>query len=487
LGKYFSGELFLNPLTQRWQGPGGYRNVLQVGLPLVFSMISMTIMQFTDRIFLGNYSLDAIAASMPAGIASFLFFSFFMGVVEYVSVFVAQYTGAKAPWRVGAAVWQGLYFCFMAAFILASLGFAAEWIFSLAGHSAPVQELEIVYFRILCAGGGFALIATCFSTFYSGRGLTWPVAVINGIGALVNIPLDYALINGKWGLPEMGIAGAGWATVIGSWVSPLIFAVLYFSKPVAAEFGTLRHLRFDRDLFMRMIRFGLPSGIHWFLDVAAFTLFVLLVGRMGPIAHIASNIALSINLIAFMPMIGMGMAASILVGQYLGRSQPEYAERVGWLALKIGVGYIAFIGTTFLLFPAFYTNVFEGDAIGTVPFSELLKAVRILLVMLAIWGIADATAIILSGALKGAGDTHFVMYFQSVVAWGFLVAGQLVLVFVFKCNVYVSWAWTLLYIIILGAGFTLRFRSNRWKKIDLLDRRASVVDDGQSLGSRHEA
>lgn len=186
-----------------------------------------------------------------------------------------------------------------------------------------------------------------------------------------------------------------------------------------------------------------------------------------------------------MPMIGMGMAASILVGQYLGRNQPEYAERTGWLALKIGIGYIVFIGITFLLFPGFYANVFEGDAAGSVPFDELLTAVRILLVMLAIWGVADASALILSGALKGAGDTHFVMYFQSAVAWGFLVAGQLVLVLVLKTNIYISWAWTLLYIVILGVGFALRFRTGRWKSIDLLDRRPSVAGgEDQTLGTR---
>ena len=104
-------------MLERWYGPGGYRELLAVGLPLVFSMVSHTVMQFTDRIFLGNYSLDAIAASLPAGIAAFLFLSFFMGVVEYVGVFVAQYTGAAAPERVGAALWQGLYFCAGAAVV----------------------------------------------------------------------------------------------------------------------------------------------------------------------------------------------------------------------------------------------------------------------------------------------------------------------------------------------------------------------------------
>jgi MATE family multidrug resistance protein len=213
---------------------------------------------------------------------------------------------------------------------------------------------------------------------------------------------------------------------------------------------------------------------------------VLLVGRMGPVAHIASNIALSINLIAFMPMVGLGMGASILVGQYLGRNQPDHAERVGWLALKIGVGYMVAIGLTFLLFPEFYILVFEGNATDVASMAELSKAVRVLLAILAVWGIADATAIVLSGALKGAGDTHFVMYFQSIVAWGFLVLGQVLIVLVCKLNIYASWAWTLLYIGILGIGFLLRFRSGRWKAIDLLERRTpSVVDVG--TGAEHEA
>ena len=109
--------------------------------------------------------------------------------------------------------------------------------------------------------------------------------------------------------------------------------------------------------------------------------------------------------------------------------------------------------------------------------ADLLKTVRILLAMLAVWGVADASALIVSGALKGAGDTHFVMYFQSAAAWGFLVLGQLLIVFVFNGGVYVSWVWTLLYIVILGIGFVLRFRSGRWKSIDLLENRVPVAAD----------
>ena len=97
-------------MIERWLKPNGYRQVLAISLPLVASMGSITLMQFTDRVFLSNYSLDAIAAALPAGIASFTFISFFMGVAQYTNAFVAQYTGAQAFNRVGAAVWQGIYF-----------------------------------------------------------------------------------------------------------------------------------------------------------------------------------------------------------------------------------------------------------------------------------------------------------------------------------------------------------------------------------------
>ena len=459
---------------------GGWRELMQIAWPLIITSGTFAVLNFCDRLFLAKYSEDTFRASLPAGILFFTLVCGFMALAGFTNTFVAQMWGAGDKKGCARATAQGIIFSLLSIPLICALTPLGLWMLRISGHDPHILALEEQYLKILMWCGGGMTLSSALSSFFSGRGKTFVIMGCNIFANGLNILLNYLFVFGKWGFPEMGIAGAGWATVIGSWVSPLIFAVLYFSKTVRSEFHTLENLRFDFGLFRRMVRFGLPSGIHWFLDVAAFTVFVLLVGRLGPIAHIASNIALSINLIAFMPMIGMGTAASILVGQYLGRKEPGNAERIGWLALKIGMGYIAVIGITFVLFPGYYTNVFEGDAASaTVPFTELLRAVRILLVMLAVWGLADAASIILSGALKGAGDTHFVMYFQSIIAWGFLVVGQLLLVLVFEVNVYISWLWTLLYIIILGAGFTLRFRSNRWKNIDLLERRGSVA--------RHEA
>ncbi|MBU4190738.1 MAG: filamentous hemagglutinin family protein, partial [Proteobacteria bacterium] len=198
---------------KRWKAENGYRQAMVLGLPLVISMVSSSVMTFTDRIFLGGYSLDALAASLPASIAAFLFLSFFFGVVEYVGVFVSQYTGATRHERVGAALWQGLWFCVPSGLFLASLWFVAGPLFALAGHPPEVQELEVAYFRILTLGGGPFLVGVCLSCFFSGRGMTKPVMIVNTAATVLNIPLDYCLINGIGPFPELGIVGAGIATL----------------------------------------------------------------------------------------------------------------------------------------------------------------------------------------------------------------------------------------------------------------------------------
>ena len=466
---------------------GGWRELMKIAWPLIVNAGAFAVLHFCDRLFLSWHSEAEFRASLPGGILFFTLVCGFMALAGFTNTFVAQMWGAGDKKGCSRATAQGIIFAGISIPLILALMPVGLWFLRISGHGAEVLALEEEYFQILMWAGGGMVLNSALSSFFSGRGKTVPVMVCNISANLLNILLNYLFIFGKWGLPEMGIAGAGWATVVGAWVSPLLFALLYFSKKTRAEFHTVETLRYDRDLFRRMVRFGLPAGFHWFLDVAAFTAFVLLIGRMGVVAHISSNIALSINMIAFMPMTGIGMAASILVGQYLGRNDPANAARMGWLALRIGAVYISFIGATFFFFPEFYINVFEGDASGAVPFAELLATVRVLLIILALWGLADAASIICAGALKGAGDTHFVLYFQSAAAWLFLVPGQLVIVLVLKSSIFVSWTWTLLYVLILGTGFALRFRSNAWRNIDLLDRLPVSVDSGstEGLGTRH--
>ncbi len=176
-------------------------------------MGSITLMQFTDRIFLANYSVDAIAAALPAGIASFTCISFFLGIANYTNAFVAQYTGARALTKVGAALWQGIYFSLIAAILLASFYFISGRLFELIGHSPHIRSLEVTYFNILTLGAGLVVLGSAMACFYTGRGLTWTVMLVHMAGATINIPLDYCLFNGVGPFAYFGFTGAAFGTV----------------------------------------------------------------------------------------------------------------------------------------------------------------------------------------------------------------------------------------------------------------------------------
>ncbi|MEF2145917.1 MAG: MATE family efflux transporter [Desulfovibrionaceae bacterium] len=453
-----------------WKGPGSYGQVLSVGWPLVFSMISNTVMQFTDRIFLGNYSLEALAAVLPAGIASFLFMSFFMGVGEYVSVFVAQYTGAGRHERVGAALWQGIWFAIPSGLVLALLAFAGPMIFNVSGHPSEIRALEIVYFQILSCGAGLGVLGACLSSFYSGRGMTKAVMVVNMTGAALNIPLDYALINGWGPFPEMGIAGAGLATVTGSGVIVLLLSLLIFRRENEESFKVRSAWHFDFKLFRSLMRFGLPGGFQFFIDMFAVTFFVFMAGRLGTTELAATNIVISLDLVAFLPCVGFSIAASVLVGQSIGAGKPELGVLVTRRALHLAQIYMGTMCALFLLFPVPLLELFRTQGMSDADFAPILEMGRIMLRFVAAYSLLDAGMLVYSGALKGAGDSRYVMWTLAFSSVSFMVLPLWVLVNWLDASYVHLWMMLTLYACILCFVFRRRFQGGKWRSMSVIEK-----------------
>lgn len=453
----------------RWSAKNGYRESLVIGLPLVVSMLSSTVMTFTDRIFLGHYSLDALAASFPANVSAFLFLSFFFGVGEYVGVFVSQYTGATRHARVGAAMWQGLWFCVPAGLFLASLWFLAEPLFALGGHPLPVREQEVVYFRILTLGGGPFLVGVCLSSFFSGRGLTKPVMLVHTGAMLVNIPLDYCLINGIGPFPELGIAGAGLATLVGYILPSVCFACLVFTRENEARFKVRSAWRLDIALFRRFMRFGLPGGVQFFIDMFAVTFFVFMVGRLGAVELASTNVAISIDTLAFLPMIGMNIAASIMVGQAMGAGQPDQAAYATKSVLHIALVYMACMATVFLLFPEMLMELFRTRGEGGANFDAVVEMGVVLLRYVAAFTFIDAVAIVYMGGLKGAGDTRFTMLAMVYASLGCMVIPLSIMTYLGVGGIHGPWICLLSYVFVLATTFMVRFRKGPWRSIRVVE------------------
>jgi len=471
-------------LKQRWNSEGGYRQVLAIAVPLILSTASWSVQHFVDRMFLSWYAPETIAAAMPAGMVYFSIVSLFMGTAGYASTFVAQYYGAGRYDRIGPALWQGVYVSFLGGVVLICAIPFAEIIFQWVGHDKLVQYNEVAYFRIICLGGGPYIASYALSGFYSGRGKTWPVMWVNIFATVVNLILDYALIFGHWGFSEMGIEGAGIATVIAGIFSFFVFLVLIATAAHNQIYHTVKGWRPEKELFMRLLRFGLPSGVQFFLEMASFTTFILLVGRLGIASLAASNIAFNINTLAFMPMIGCGIAISMLVGQYLGADKPDLAQTSVYSGFHLTFFYMTSIAAAYVLLPDIFVAPFALQA-DPQRFSEIYNYSVILLRFVAVYSIFDTLNIIFTSAIKGAGDTRFVMFMTVLLSLFVLIIPTYLAIVVFKHGLMVSWVLATIYIIILGLTFYLRFIGGKWKSMRVIEQTPQIPKTGSIKWGRN--
>ncbi len=459
---------------------GGSRELLKLATPLILSQSFMTIQIAIDRVLLSRHNPDEVAASFPAVMLFWLPFGLLQGTVGYVSTFVAQYTGANRPHRVGPAVWQGLYFALFGGLLFLLMIPFAPALVATGGHDPALQTLEAIYLRYLALAGLPMLLIAAVNGFFSGRGQTWTVLGIDAIGTCVNVALALVLIFGRFGFPEMGIAGAGLATVIGSWASALFGIALLLRRRYREQYNTVAGWKPERELLGRLLKFGGPAGIQMFLDVLAFTLFTLFVGQLGVAAMGATSLTITLNMITFLPMLGLGQAVCILVGQRLGENRPEVAEKTTYTGLRWMFGYILVIVTAYLTMPSLLLLPFEPDTPEELEkFQAIAALVPGLLICVAIYSLADSMNLAFSFALRGAGDTKFVTWLTFILAWPVMVIPT-ILVVKYRAElaerfpgmgdpIYWAWAFATTHIIVMSVCFWLRFRHGKWKTMRVIE------------------
>lgn len=462
-------------LATRWACEAGYRSVLSIAVPLILSTGAWSILHFVDRMFLTWYSPEAIAAAMPAGMLNFTIMSLFLGTAGYVTTFVAQYHGSGQHQRIGPVLWQGIYIAVAGGILHLLLIPLAGPIFRFVGHEPLVQEYEIVYFQVLCLGATPAIASSAIAGFFSGRGKAWPVMWVNVLATALNIIMDYALIFGKWGLPELGMKGAAIATVLSACFSFAIYLILFSRSGHESRYYTLRGWMFERPLFLRLMYFGFPSGVQFFLGMAGFTAFILLVGRLGTMELAATNIAFNINNLAFMPMIGFGMAVSVLVGQYLGKDRPDLAQRSVYSSFHLTFLYMASVAAAYLFVPNIFINPFASQA-DPASFAAIRKTTLILLRFVAIYSLFDALNIVFASAIKGAGDTRFVMFMIAIVSSLALVVPSYIALVLLQAGIYTAWTIASVYVSILGLVFLFRFLGGKWKSMRVIEQTNDIKE-----------
>lgn len=457
----------MNVLKQRWHAAGGYREVLQIAVPLILSTGSWSILLFVDRMFLSWHSSAAIAAAMPAGMASFAMLCFFIGTAAYVNTFVAQYYGAKEEYNIGAIVWQGIYFSLLSVFIIVPAYFFADNFFALVDHDEILQKLEVDYFKLLMYSALFVVLNNTLSSFFSGLGKTLIVMWVSIFITIVNIVLDYLLIFGKLGIPALGIKGAAIATNIAIVCGFLVLLSLVFTKAHAMRFQLYSTWQFNLGIFNRLIYFGLPNGLRLLIDMSAFTAFLMFIGTLGTKELAASNIAFNINALSFLPMVGLMIGVSVVVGQRLGDKQVVLAEKATWSGLHIAVIFFGSLGLMYLLIPELFIYPFTLNG-GLQEFNDGEQLIITLLRFIALFGLFDAMFLVFLGALEGAGDTRFIMKASILISLGLLILPCYLYIKYFEAELFGLWMIITFNVILYCLVFYIRFRQGQWKSMSVI-------------------
>ncbi|MDA0835600.1 MAG: MATE family efflux transporter [Planctomycetota bacterium] len=469
------------PDTSQPAQAGSLRELLHVAWPLILGSGSLSLMNIVDRILLTWYSTDALAAAMPSAMLHFTLMSLAIGTATYVTAFVAQYEGANQPARAAAVTWQGLYFVMLfGGGVLVCVPFS-ESIFATIGHEPEVQHLEAVYFRIMCIGSIPMLATSVMSSFFSGIGSSRVVMGVNLFAVCINLLLDCLLIFGSFFTPRMGIEGAAWATVAAQALGCLLFMWLMVKSPRVKAYDFFYHWKLDRDLFARLVRYGLPNGWTFLSDVAGFSVFILLIGKLGTAALAATNLTFNLNTLAFLPMLGIGTAVMTLVGQRIGEGRPELAVKTTWLAFWLTTGFMTLCGTVYILIPEIIMSPYWMGS-ETAPPAEIKELVPTLLKFVALYCLFDGMAIVFGSAIRGAGDTRFSLWFSLIAGWSIMVLPTYIAWKYFDGNLLTSWGACSAYIIVLGIGFMTRFQQGRWKSMRVIEQ--PLIDDVPSLEVR---
>ena len=454
-----------------WSRPCGGREVLALALPLVVQTAFWSIMWFIDRMFLAWYSADAMAAALPAGMFFWTMICFPQGIASFVNTFVAQYHGAGRHDRIGLAVKQGIWFGWLMTPLFLVAIPLAPYLFQGAGSTPEIIRQETLYFQTLSLGAGALVISAAMSSFYTGRGLTRVVMLVDVAGSLVNIVLDWVFIFGKLGFPEMGIAGAGLATAIANWSIVLIYWLLMRRSAERCTFG-LNVNTIDWGLIRRLLRFGVPSGLPLLVEAFAFTLLIKQVSAIGSAEAAATSLAFNVNAVAFVPLIGLSIAVSTLVGQKLGENRPELAARATWTALAMGLVYTTLFAVLYTGVPQLFIAAHAAQA-DPVDFAPVRVLTLELLKFVALYCFFDALQIIFVGALKGAGDTRFILINTLIVSSLALLTGKV-------CERQFAWAqsgsqlwgwWWILtgWIFTLGMVYLARFMQGKWRSMRVIE------------------
>jgi multidrug resistance protein, MATE family len=447
------------------------RAVLKLAFPLFLNTSVQAILNLTDTWFVGQLSIEALGAVGGVFFLTLVFVLLLGGVGQAVQTVAAQSFGASRKSRAAVAAWSGLYaalICIPAYVFLANCGDAiiAPFKFEPKVHALAV---EFWYPRLMGGWAVFAMWAIC--GFFNGIGRTRISLVASAVVGLLNALFCWLFLHGL----DWGVAGVGWATSLAQLLGVLGLMVVFLSGVFRREYATTITWKPRPRAILALFALGVPMGLAGTADLIGFSLFQLMLTHLGPVEGAASQVVMMLTSISYMPAIGIAIAGTTLVGQSIGAGDREWASRLGDRVILLCMAYMGGVGLLLALSGEPLVRLFiNGDDAQAA--SELGAK---LLWIAACYQLFDALNLGCAFCLRGAGDVKFPAAMLFVLSWLGFVPLVHMLTFApgkgyvdflpqFGMGATGSWIGALAYVIALGACLLARWKSGRWRAINLV-------------------
>jgi multidrug resistance protein, MATE family len=457
---------FIKSYFSGYNKPGGIKELLILALPMVISTAADGVMTFTDRFFMARLGPEQMNAVMGGGIGVQVLIFFFIGLLGYSTALVAQYFGAGEKKNASKTLTQAVIVAILAWPIILLFKPLSVQFFEFMKIPEAQLGYQIEYFNVLVWGSVLALLRHTLSCYFSGIGKTGIVMRATIAAMLINVVLDYILIFGHFGIEPMGIKGAAIASIAGSAGAVIMLVFAYFRKSNVKEFDVASSFKFDATIMKKLFKFGYPAGIELFLNFFAFFIMLSLFHSQGDIAATASTIMFNWDLVSFIPLLGIEIAVTSLVGRYMGAGRPQVAHRAAISGVKTGIFYSIIILILFVFIPEILVRVFAPEGFSST-FEAAVPVASNMIRIASLYVLAEAVMVALVGALRGAGDTLFTMIASVIAHWLFV---PILYISLNVFNLSVEWSWFLLVIFFLSFCSVLyfRFKSGKWKNIKVI-------------------
>jgi MATE family multidrug resistance protein len=408
--------------------PAHVRAIAVLGLPLIGGHLAQMAIGVTDTVMLGWYGVEALAAVTLASTFFFVLFICGSGFASAVMPMVASYHSAQDETSIRRATRMGLWLSFGFGLLALPLMVNAAPILRLMGQEEAVVTLGSDYLRV--AGWGIlpALFVMVLKSYLAALERTQVVLWITVLAAICNALVNYALIFGNWGAPELGVTGAAIASLSTQVVS-LVGVVLYV-RFVLPQHDLFRRIwRADLDMLAQVFRLGWPISVTLLSEVGLFAASAVMMGWLGTVPLAAHGVAVQLASITFMVHLGLSNAATVRAGNAYGRMDAPHLARGAWVVTVMSLVFSAVTVACFFLFPDFLIGIFilEDEPAKV----QILQIGVGILFMAGLFQLVDGTQVIALGVLRGVQDTRMPMIYAAISYWGIGVPMSYLLGFTF--------------------------------------------------------